>query len=416
MTVTYGFFNSVNGDRTYDAKDFAEIFDGIIEDGVHKGIGDDFKVIATGGNTVAAGTGRAWFDHTWTKSDTAVPFTIDAAHASLNRIDAIVLETDSSDAVRANQLRYVRGTPSATPVRPTMMRSENVNQYALAYILRPLNSAAITTAQITNVVGTPETPYAVNRLLDRGIEPANMRRNVVRGKYLGTSYTTAQKAAVSSGSFEDLYLGDYWVINGVTWRIVDFNYYMNIGDIRNTLNHVVVMPDTNLRQGAMNEDFFKANTGAYLGSDMKKLHMPAMFNTVVAAFDMDNVLAFRDFLSNSMKSAPEGAVVNSGQWGEFRVELPSQIMMFGTSAMMPAAMGANNPSLHTPIAGGQFALFRLCPWYVPIAGVGSNSALTQWTRDVLSPTTWSVVSSQGVLAQAISNNKGFGFRPYFCLK
>ena len=147
MTVTYGFYNSVNGDRKYDAKDFAEIFDGIIEDGVHKGIGDDFKVTATGGNTVAVGTGRAWFDHTWTLSDTAVPFTIDAAHASLNRIDLIVLEVDSSDAVRANTIRYLRGTPAQSPVAPGLGNTSTLKRYPLASIYRPLNSAGYRDSQ-----------------------------------------------------------------------------------------------------------------------------------------------------------------------------------------------------------------------------------------------------------------------------
>ena len=416
MTVTYGFYNSVNGDRKYDAKDFAEIFDGIIEDGVHKGIGDDFKVTATGGNTVAVGTGRAWFNHTWTLSDTAIPFVIDAAHASLNRIDLIVLEVDSSDAVRSNTIRYLRGTPAQSPVAPGLGNTDTLKRYPLASIYRPLNSASITPANVTNLVGTPGTPYAVSRLLDRAIEPVTMRRNVYRGKNLGTSYTAAQKAAVSSGSFEDLYLGDYWIINGVTWRIVDFDYYYQIGDTRTVVHHLVVMPDTNLRQGAMNQDFFKANNGAYVGSDMRTLHLPTIFNTVAAAFGNANLLTFREFLINSMMKAPHGTVSGSGGWYSCQVELPSQIMMYGTSAMMPGAMGGNVPSLHTPIAAGQFAAFRLMPSLVPLPGAGSDSSLTTWLRDVLSPVVWSVVSSHGVLAQAISNSMGFGFRPYFCLK
>lgn len=416
MTVTYGFYNSVNGDRKYDAKDFAEIFDGIIEDGVHKGIGDDFKVTATGGNTVAVGTGRAWFNHTWTLSDTAIPFVIDAAHASLNRIDLIVLEVDSSDAVRANTIHYLRGTPAQSPVAPGLGNTDTLKRYPLASIYRPLNSASITPANVTNLVGTPGTPYAVSRLLDRAIEPVTMRRNVYRGKNLGTSYTAAQKAAVSSGSFEDLYLGDYWIINGVTWRIVDFDYYYQIGDTRTVVHHLVVMPDTNLRQGAMNQDFFKANNGAYVGSDMRTLHLPTIFNTVAAAFGNANLLTFREFLINSMMNAPHGTVSGSGAWYSCQVELPSQIMMYGTSAMMPGAMGGNVPSLHTPTAAGQFAAFRLMPSLVPLPGAASDSSLTSWLRDVLSPVVWSVVTSQGVLAQAISNSMGFGFRPYFCLK
>lgn len=417
MTVTYGFFNSVNGDRKYDAQDFAEIFDGIIEDGIHKGIGENFFVTATGGNTVAVGSGRAWFNHTWTKSDTAVPFAIDNGPAAQSRIDAIVLEVDTSDAVRANSIKYVRGNASLFPIRPSLPATPTVRQYPLAYIQRGINASSVTQAMITNMAGTPQTPWAVSRLLDRAIEPAGQRRNVFRGKFLGTTYTTAQKATVAAGLFEDMYLGDYWTINGMDWRIVDFDYYYMMGDTRTTVHHVVVMPDRNLRQGAMNDDFFKANAGAYLGSDMKTKHLPAVFNTVAAAFGAPQLLVFRDFFTNGLMAGPQGSVVSSGGlWVSAQVELPSQIMMFGTSAMMSGAMGGNNPSLHTPLPGGQFALFRLCPWFVPISGAATDFTLTQWTRDVLSPVVWSVVSSMGVLAQAMANNNTYGFRPYFCLK
>lgn len=416
MTVTYGFYNSVNGDRKYDAKDFAEIFDGIIEDGVHKGIGDSFATTATGGNTVALGTGRAWFDHTWTLSDTAVPFVLDAAHASLNRIDALILEVDSSDPIRANQLKYVRGTPAQSPTKPILIKTATLKQYAMSYIYRPLNSNTVTPAQITNVVGTPETPYAVSRLLDRAVEPASMRRNVFRGKFIGTSYTAAQQEAVSSGSFEDLYLGDYWTINDMNWRIVDFDYYYNVGYKRIRTHHVVVMPDNVLRSGAMNNDFFKANAGAYFGSDMRTQHLPPMLTAVSAAFPNDRIMDMSLWLNSSMMQAPQGTVPGpSGVYVDTKLELPSQIMIFGSSAMQPVSYGGNIPPGVVIEAGNQLALFRLAPWFVPIGEVNEGASV-QWTRDVLSPVIWSVVTSYGQLAHGVSNITGHGFRPYFCLK
>lgn len=419
MTVTYGFYNSVNGDRKYDAKDFAEIFDGIIEDGVHKGLGEGFKVTATGGENIAVGTGRAWFNHTWTLNDTAVPFTIDAAHPSLNRIDAIVLEVDSSDSARQNQIRYIRGTPAATALRPTMIRSETLNQYALAYISKPLNTSGVSAANITNVVGTPETPWAVSRLLDRAIEPAGMRRNVFRGKYLGTSYTTAQKAAVASGTFEDLYLGDYWTINGVNWRIVDFDYYyLQGGPTRITWHHLVVMPDTHLRAGAMNANASKGNAGAYAGSDARSVHRPPMATTIKAAFPGDSVFDFSTGITSDMVVSGSGTISGGGySQVSTPLELPSGTQLFGNNASLPGATG-NVTILHLEDAGGQFALFRLCPWFVPIPNPSGNPAdhgVLYWTRDVLNQATWSCVNSYGQLSAAVST-AAYGMRPYFCLK
>ena len=52
---------------------------------------------------------------------------------------------------------------------------------------------------------------------------------------MGSTFTAAQKAAVRAGTFEDLFLGDHWVINGITWRIVDMDYWLNTGDTRFTI-------------------------------------------------------------------------------------------------------------------------------------------------------------------------------------
>lgn len=71
MSVSYGFYNSMNGDRKYDATQMSSIFDGIINDGIYETIGDRFVVRTSGGMNVVVGTGRAWFNHTWTLNDSS---------------------------------------------------------------------------------------------------------------------------------------------------------------------------------------------------------------------------------------------------------------------------------------------------------------------------------------------------------
>ena len=56
-----------------------------------------------------------------------------------------------------------------------------------------------------------------------------MHRNIFREKSLGESITAEQLAAIRDGSFKDLYIGDYWEINGVKYRIADVNYWKNVG-------------------------------------------------------------------------------------------------------------------------------------------------------------------------------------------
>lgn len=159
MSVTYGFYNSLNGDRKYDAIQLSSLFDGLITDGVFASIGTCFAVKAKGGLTVDVGIGKAWFNHTWTLNDAVLPLEAPDSDVLLDRIDAVVLEVDSSEFVRANSIKFVQGTPSSQPVRPTMASSETLHQYPLCYIYRAAGSTEITQADITNMVGTEETPF-----------------------------------------------------------------------------------------------------------------------------------------------------------------------------------------------------------------------------------------------------------------
>lgn len=159
MSVSYGFYNSLNGDRKYDALQVSSIFDGLIMDGVFASIGTAFAVKAAGGLTVNVGIGRAWFNHTWTLNDAILPLTADESEVLLDRIDAVVLEVNGMESVRANSIKIIKGTPSSAPVRPTLENEGNIHQYPLAYIYRKFGSTVITQANITNMVGTASTPF-----------------------------------------------------------------------------------------------------------------------------------------------------------------------------------------------------------------------------------------------------------------
>lgn len=164
MSVTYGFYNSLNGDRKYNAEQISSIFDGLIVDGVFASIGTAFSVKAAGGLTVNVGIGKAWFNHTWTLNDSILPLTAPESEVLLDRIDAVVLEVNGLESVRENSIKIITGTPSSAPVRPTLENEGNVHQYPLAYIYRKFGSAVITQADITNMVGTDSTPFVTGIL------------------------------------------------------------------------------------------------------------------------------------------------------------------------------------------------------------------------------------------------------------
>lgn len=164
MSVTSGFFNSFNGDRRYNAEQMSAIFNGIINDGVFASVGTAFAVSATTGVTVNVGTGRAWFNSTWLLNDSILPVTLDISEVVLDRIDAVVIEIDRSDSVRAGSIKVVKGTPSGEPVNPTLLHTDDVNQYPLAYIYRTAGSGTINQADITNMVGSSSCPYITGLL------------------------------------------------------------------------------------------------------------------------------------------------------------------------------------------------------------------------------------------------------------
>jgi len=164
MSVSSGFFNSLNGDRKYNAAQMSAIFDGLIIDGVFASIGTAFAVKAAGGLTVNVGIGKAWFDHTWTVNDSILPMTAPEAEVLLDRIDAVVLEVNGTESVRENSIKFVKGNPSSAPSRPTLTNEGNVHQYPLCYIYRKYGTAVINQADITPMVGTESTPFVTGIL------------------------------------------------------------------------------------------------------------------------------------------------------------------------------------------------------------------------------------------------------------
>ena len=160
MAVTSGFFNSSNHDRVYNNIQMGQIFDGIINDGVFPNFEDHLVVKSGSGMQVIVGSGRAWFNHTWTYNSIDLPLTIDSASATQDRIDAVVLRVDTSLAVRANSILIKKGTPSGSPQRPTMTKTSDISEYPLAYVKVAHGATNITSADITNAIGTSACPLA----------------------------------------------------------------------------------------------------------------------------------------------------------------------------------------------------------------------------------------------------------------
>lgn len=170
MAITYGFYNSLNKDRVYNAEQMSSIFNGIITDGVFSTIGDALMPIAGTGMQVIVKTGKCWFNSTWTLNDALLPLDIEAADVSLTRIDAIVVEINSSIGTRANTIKMLKGTPSANPAKPTLANSEHLHQYALGYVTVSAGATSITADKIEVNVGKSSCPFITSVLQQTNID------------------------------------------------------------------------------------------------------------------------------------------------------------------------------------------------------------------------------------------------------
>lgn len=174
---------------------------------------------------------------------------------------------------------------------------------------------------------------------------AGMHRNIFRGKNLGTSVTAAQLAAIADGSFNDLYVGDYWVINGINWRIADFDYFCNHGF---TTHHANIVPDVPI-------DTVATTGNSLYGSSSCTLRTTGMdtSKTIVNAAFPDMVLTIaRDFCISSTIGTNPSAIIDS------TVDPMTAGMIYGFYAF-----GSFSPySMFESLK--QFALFRLAPQFI----------------------------------------------------
>ena len=225
------------------------------------------------------------------------------------------------------------------------------------------------------------------------------------GKYLGNALTTEQKAQISAGTFKDLYIGDYWTIDGVNYRIAAFDYWLNSGDTNCTTHHVVIVPDTRLYNAQMNTS--NITTGAYVGSAMYTSNLEQAKTIINNAFGSENILSHREYLANATKSTTDPTYESAGSWYDSTVELMNERMVYGADVFHNIEVNGAIPTNYT-IDNSQLPLFalehsRIC-----------NRAYW-WLRGVVSAVSFACVNSDGS-ANASNASYSLGIRPAFAIK
>ena len=238
---------------------------------------------------------------------------------------------------------------------------------------------------------------------------AGAHNAIYRGKSLGSTVTTAQYAAIKAGTFDDLYIGDYWTIGGVNYRIAAFDYYLNSGDTSCTTHHVVIVPDTCLYNAQMHNttsggwESGAANTtaGGYVGSDMYKSNLEQAKTTIKSAFS-GHVLKHRIYLTNAVANGR----ASGGAWCDSEVDLMCEQMVYGSGIFSPVSDGSNVPANYR-VEKSQLPLFQHEP-----SRICNRS--TWWLRDVITASYFAYVSGRGD-ANYTDASTSPGVRPAFCI-
>lgn len=238
---------------------------------------------------------------------------------------------------------------------------------------------------------------------------AGAHNAIYRGKSLGSTVTTAQYAAIKAGTFDDLYIGDYWTIGGVNYRIAAFDYYLNSGDTSCTTNHVVIVPDTclynaqmhNTSSGGYEGGAANTTTGGYVGSDMYKSNLEQAKTTIKSAFS-GHVLKHRIYLTNAVANGR----ASGGAWCDSEVDLMCEQMVYGSGIFSPVSDGSNVPANYR-VEKSQLPLFQ----HEPSRICNRNN---WWLRDVITASGFAFVLCDG-LANYTYASYSIGVRPAFCI-
>ena len=238
---------------------------------------------------------------------------------------------------------------------------------------------------------------------------AGAHNAIYRGKSLGSTVTTAQYAAIKAGTFDDLYIGDYWTIGGVNYRIAAFDYYLNSGDTNCTTHHAVIVPDTclcnaqmhNTSSGGWESGAANTTAGGYVGSDMYKSNLEQAKTTIKSAFS-GHVLKHRIYLTNAVANGR----ASDGAWCDSEVDLMCEQMVYGSGIFSPVSDGSNVPANYR-VERSQLPLFQHEPSRI------CNRA-TWWLRDVITASYFALVGDAGD-AYCRDTSNSYGVRPAFCI-
>ena len=325
------------------------------------------------------------------ESSTDVTFLDDAIEQANEAVETATTAAQKAAAAVQNANTAISKANSAIADVNEAVSSMNANFANLAQVATI--NALRTTAK--TVVG------AINELNSKSVgNNAGGHNSVFRGKNIGSSVSSSQWSAIQNASFDDIFVGDYWAIGGVNWRIAALDYFYNTGDTALTKHHAVIVPDTQLYTANMNDT--NTTEGAYVNSKMRTENLEQAKTTIKNAFGASHVLSHRLYLSNATANGRASA----GEWYDANVEIMTEHMVYGNGVFSPVSDGSSIPNNYR-VEKSQLPLFAFRPdlianrqWY--------------WLRDVISSANFALVAGDG-RAHYGGASSVLSVRPYFLI-
>lgn len=325
---------------------------------------------------------------------------------------AVTLEIADIDGL-SEAIANAGGVKTVAGVAPDSAGNVALNPADLgAATAEEVSSLKADIAPVTNTMETPATAGKVWTATETGAgwadpqigdsveDGAGAHNAVYRGKFLGEAVTDAQYAAIADGTFKDLFIGDYWEIGGVVYRIAAFDYYYRSGDTECTAHHATLVPDNNLYDHVMNDS--DTTSGAYVGSKMYKSGLDQAKNIINAAFGTSHILKHRQYLQN----ATSGNYSTGASWYDSTIQIMCEVNVYGSMIYGNRLNGTNMPNYQT-IDKSQYPLFKYRhdlianhQWF--------------WLRDVVNSQYFASVGGPG-LAYSFNASNSRGVRPVFSI-
>lgn len=241
---------------------------------------------------------------------------------------------------------------------------------------------------------------------DLCINNAGFHNSIFRGKDI-TSYLTdgSLYTRISNGTFEDLFVGDYIIKNNITWRIAGFDIYLDRGEQLLKTHHAVIVPDSNLTNGAMNWD--GSAEGGYVASLVYQNDLPTILTDYITPVFGDHIIEYSALLTNGInptgynRTGANTGCSNSYDWYNRKLDLMDECEVYGCPIHSSSSEDCGT-------AYTQLPLFALAPQYI-------LTDESYWLKDVSTATSYACVGKGGIAYSLWTAAGHLGVRPRFLI-